>query len=181
MKKTSTVPEIDREPAQWTETSAAGSLQQELKQAVPFSSLHAEAFLNLLRTTDQLQRRLYITLKPHGFTVTQYNALRILRGAGDHPLSCSEIGERLISQEPDITRLLDRMERNGWIQRERDQRDRRLVLTRITAEGLQQLKKLDGIVDQCVEQMLEHMTPAELQQLITRLEQARHPQPPVRA
>ncbi len=161
--------------------AAPGSLQQELKQAVPFASLHAEAFLNLLRTTDQLQRRLHITLKPHGLTVTQYNTLRILRGAGDQPLSCSEIGERLISQEPDITRLLDRMERNGLIQRERDQRDRRLVLSRITAEGRAQLKKLDGIVERCVEQMLEHMSVTELQQMIARLEQARHPEKPVRA
>jgi DNA-binding MarR family transcriptional regulator len=157
-------------------TGTPPHLQQELKQTKPFASLHSEAFLNLLRTADQLQRRLHITLKPHGLTVTQYNALRILRGAGDHPLSCSEIGERLISQEPDITRLLDRMERNGWIQRERDHRDRRLVLSRITAEGREQLKKLDGIVDHCVEQMLQHMKTADLQQMIARLEQARHPE-----
>ena len=176
-------PSLNKPPRQMNsdKINAPLHLQQELKQTRPFTSLHAEAFLNLLRTADQLHRRLHITLKPHGLTVTQYNALRILRGAGDHPLSCSEIGERLISQEPDITRLLDRMERNGWIKRERDQKDRRLVLSSITAEGREQVKKIESIVDHCVEQMLEHMKAPDLQQMIARLEQARQPVKPLRA
>ncbi len=161
-----------------TAAPSTGSLQQELRQRVPFSNLRAEAFLNLLRTADKLQRKLRLALKPHGLTETQYNALRILRGAGSQPLPCSEIGERLISQEPDITRLLDRLERNGLIRRERDRKDRRIVLSRITMEGLAQLKKLDGIVEACVEQMLAHMHTAELQQMIARLEQARNPESP---
>ena len=160
--------------------SSPGSLQQELKQSVPFASIRAEAFLNALRTADQLQRQIHVTLKPHGLTLTQYNALRILRGAGTQPLSCSEIGERLISQEPDITRLLDRLERNGLVQRERDLKDRRQVLARITPKGLEQLERLGTTVDNRVEQMLAHMNATELQQMIARLEQARHPSSPTR-
>lgn len=153
-----------------------GLLQHDLKQSVPFASLHAEAFLNLLCTADHLQRKLRLTLKPHGITDTQYNVLRILRGAGPHPLPCSEIGERLISQVPDITRLLDRMERNGLIRRDRDHIDRRMVLSRITPEGLAKLKELTGVLDRCVATMLEHLTKQELIQMISLLEDARHPE-----
>ena len=154
----------------------AGLLQKDLHQSVPFASLHAEAFLNLLRTADHLQRRLRLTLKPYGITDTQYNVLRILRGAGAHPLPCSEIGERLISQVPDITRLLDRMERGGMIRRERDDQDRRMVLSRITPTGLGKLKDLDGVLERCVEKMLEHLTRQELLQMTALLEDARHPE-----
>lgn len=153
-----------------------GLLQRDLQQSVPFASIHAEAFLNLLRTADHLQRKLRLTLKPHGITDTQYNVLRILRGAGSHPLPCSEIGERLISQVPDITRLLDRMERNGLIRRDRDLKDRRIVLSRITPAGLAKLKELTGILDRCVETMLEHLSRKELFQMISLLEDARHPE-----
>ncbi len=154
----------------------SGVLQQDLHQSVPFVSLHAEAFLNLLRTADQLQRMQRLILKPYGITDTQYNVLRILRGAGAHPLPCSEIGERLISQVPDITRLLDRMERSGLIRRERDHKDRRIVLSRITASGLEKLKDLDGVVERNVEKMLEHLNRQELFQMISLLEDARHPE-----
>ena len=153
-----------------------GLLQRDLQQSIPFASIHAEAFLNLLRTADHLQRKLRLTLKPHGITDTQYNVLRILRGAGSHPLPCSEIGERLISQVPDITRLLDRMERNGLIRRDRDLKDRRIVLSRITPAGLAKLKELTGILDRCVETMLEHLSRKELFQMISLLEDARHPE-----
>ena len=151
-------------------------LQRDLQQSVPFASIHAEALLNLLRTADHLQRKLRLTLKPHGITDTQYNVLRILRGAGAQPLPCSDIGERLISQVPDITRLLDRMERNGLIRRDRDLKDRRIVLSRITPAGLAKLKELTGILDRCVETMLEHLSRKELFQMISLLEDARHPE-----
>jgi DNA-binding MarR family transcriptional regulator len=155
---------------------SSGVLQQDLHQSVPFASLHAEAFLNLLRTSDQLQRKLRLALKPHGITDTQYNVLRILRGAGAHPLPCSEIGERLISQVPDITRLLDRLERIHLIRRARDRKDRRIVLSSILPSGLAKLKELDGVVERCVEKMLEHLTQQELFQMIALLESARHPE-----
>ena len=166
-------------------TETPSRLQQELQQKVPFANVKAEAFLNVLRTADELQRRLRLALKPYGLTETQYNALRILRGAGDpasacplaSSLPCSEIGERLISHDPDITRLLDRLERQSLIQRSRDDKDRRIVLTHITAEGLAQLKTLDVVVETCVEQMLGHMSASELRQMIRLLEQARSSAP----
>jgi DNA-binding MarR family transcriptional regulator len=154
---------------------ATGALQRELKQKTPFASLRAEAFLGLLHTADTLQRQLRTALRPYGITETQYNALRILRGAGGQPMTCSAIGERLVSQDPDITRLLDRLERQGLVRRQRDLRDRRIVLSQITAEGLAQLKKLDGIVESSVERMLEHMDTRQLRSLIVLLEMARAP------
>ena len=168
-------PDAKRAPAP-SSRRPAGLLQRDLHQSVPFASLHAEAFLNLLRTSDHLQRKLRLTLKPYSITDTQYNVLRILRGAGPNPLPCSEIGERLISQVPDITRLLDRMERAKLIQRERDHKDRRMVLSRITAAGLAKLRDLDGIAERSVETMLQHLTRQDLFHLIALLEDARHPE-----
>jgi DNA-binding MarR family transcriptional regulator len=154
---------------------ATGRLQQELQQKTPFASIRAEAFLDILRTADTLQRQLHAALRPYGTTATQYNALRILRGAGGQPLTCSAIGERLVSQDPDITRLLDRLERQGLVRRQRDLRDRRIVLSQITAEGMAQLKKLDGIVENAVERMLAHMDTQQLRSLVALLDQARAP------
>lgn len=152
------------------------ALQQELRQTVPFASPRAEAFLNLLRTADRLQRQLRVALRPYGVTDTQYNALRILRGARGAPMSCAEIGERLINQDPDITRLLDRLERQGLVRRERDLRDRRIVLSRITPAGLSKLQAMDKIVDACVEGMLAHMDTEEIHTMIALLVRARRPE-----
>ena len=172
-----------KKPANPKPQAAKSRLQQELRQKTPFINIKAEAFLNVLRTADELQRRLRLALKPHGLTETQYNALRILRGA-IHPESacplmnsmpCSEIGERLISHDPDITRLLDRLERQSLVERTRDEKDRRIVLTRITEAGLEQLKTLDGVVETCVNQMLGHMNDADLKRMVRLLEQARNP------
>src|SRR5712672_1921079 len=93
------------------------------------------AFLDLLRTTDMLSRGLISVLKTEELSATQYNVLRILRGAPEG-LPCGEIASRMITRDPDITRLLDRMEKRGLISRSRESRDRRLVLARITPEGL---------------------------------------------
>src|SRR5258708_6687065 len=89
-------------------------LQAELKQKIPFASREAEAYLSLLRTADALQTQVEAQLKEFGLTGTQYNALRILRGAGPEGLPCREIGERMITRDPDITRLLDRLENLGF-------------------------------------------------------------------
>src|ERR1700682_5880573 len=93
------------------------------------------AFLELLRTTDMLSRGLISVLKTEELSATQYNVLRILRGA-PQGLPCGEIASRMITRDPDVTRLLDRMEKRGLISRSRESRDRRLVLARITPEGL---------------------------------------------
>src|SRR5713226_6186305 len=117
----------------------ARGIQAEIKQSKPFTSLEEEAFVALMRTADQLAWRGAEMLKQHGLSPTQYNALRILRGAGAKGLACSEIGERMINRDPDITRLVDRLERRGLVQRSRDKRDRRVITTRITGAGLELL------------------------------------------
>ncbi|MHB2007872.1 MAG: MarR family winged helix-turn-helix transcriptional regulator [Acidobacteriaceae bacterium] len=155
-------------------------LQAELRQAKPFSSLHAEAFLNLVRTAEQLQHALRIKLKPHGITETQYNSLRILRGAGPHGLTCAEIGERLVSRDPDITRLLGRLEREGLVRRERGAKDRRVVLTKITGAGLDRLKETDPVVNSAVHGLLAHLSQPELKTLIDLLERARRMATPLK-
>jgi DNA-binding MarR family transcriptional regulator len=112
------------------------SLRDEIKQTRPFSSLEQEAYLSLGRTWAGLEHELAEVLKAHDVTPTQYNVLRILRGAGEKGLCRSEIMERMITRVPDATRLLDRMEAAGLIARTRDAEDRRFVTTRITQEGL---------------------------------------------
>ena len=96
-------------------------LQAELKQKIPFTSREQEAYLSLLRTADALQAQVEARLKEFGLTGTQYNALRILRGAGPEGLPCREIGERMITRDPDITRLLNRLEDRGFVERTRAQ------------------------------------------------------------
>ena len=167
-----------RAASQGTRTTAGGQaspgqLQKEIRQTKSFASIHAEAFLNIVRTADQMQHLLHMQLKPYGITETQYNSLRILRGAGKQGLSCAEIGERLISQDPDITRLLGRLERQGLVRRERGAKDRRVVMTKITASGLERLKELDPVVASTVHALLDHLSEDELGKMIGLLERAR--------
>ena len=113
-------------------------------------------FLELLRTTDILARQLAHVLKAEDLSATQYNVLRILRGAPEG-LPCGEIGNRMITRDPDITRLLDRMEKRGLISRCRETKDRRMVLTRITPEGLKILSRLDEPVLEAHRGLLGHL------------------------
>ncbi len=123
-------------------------IQAEIQQIKPFTSLEDEALVALHRTADRQQWRLSELLKPHGLSPTQYNALRILRGAGDQGRACSEIAERMINRDPDITRLLDRLERRGLAVRSREGQDRRVITTRITPAGLELLRTLDDPVEE---------------------------------
>ncbi len=148
-------------------------LQAELRQTKSFASPHAEAFLNLVRTSAQLQHALHLQLKPYGITETQYNSLRILRGAGSSGLTCAEIAERLVSQDPDITRLVERLQRQGLVRRERGEKDRRVVLTKITAAGLDRLKEIDPVVNTTVNALLSHLSSSQLKTMIDLLERAR--------
>src|SRR5208283_878171 len=118
--------------------------QAELKQNLPFASRAQEAYLSLLRTAYALQAQVETRLKEFGLTGTQYNALRILRGAGPEGLPCREIGERMITHDPDITRLLNRLEDRGFVARTRAKQDRRVIYGRITAAGLKLLREMDG-------------------------------------
>ena len=130
------------------------------------------AFLELLRTSDQLNRRLVPVLKAEELSGTQYNVLRILRGAPEG-LPCGEIGNRMITRDPDITRLLDRMEKRNLISRCRQAKDRRTVLTRITAEGLQLLSRLDEPVQNAHREQLGHLGRERLKALCELLRAAR--------
>ncbi|HWR50743.1 MAG TPA: MarR family transcriptional regulator [Bryobacteraceae bacterium] len=112
--------------------------------------------MSLLRTTDVLSRHLTQVLKAEDLSQTQYNVLRILRGAPDG-LACGEIGNRMITRDPDITRLLDRLEKRGLISRCRETKDRRMVLTRITPAGLDVLSRLDKPVQEAHRKQLGHL------------------------
>ena len=153
-----------------------GRLRKEIKQTKPFGSLEEEAFLDLQRTADALERAFASVLKPSGLSPTQYNVLRILRGAGESGLTCREIGERMIHRDPDITRLLDRLEVRGLVARERSRRDRRVIVTRIAAEGLQVLKRLDAAVLDFPRRRLGHVSAERLKALVRVLDQLREPE-----
>ena len=129
-------------------------------------------FLELLRTTEMLSRSLAEVLKQADLSPTQYNVLRILRGAGEG-LSCGEIGKRMITHDPDITRLLDRLEKRRLVARSRDNEDRRMVLTRITAEGMKLLGALDEPVQTAHRSLLGHLSREKQRQLTELLEVAR--------
>jgi DNA-binding MarR family transcriptional regulator len=151
----------------------AKGIRGEIKQKKPFPSLEAEAFLGLVRTADQMQGRAAEMLKPHGISPTQYNALRILRGAGAEGLACGEIGERMINRDPDITRLLDRLQCRGLVVRSRGRKDRRVMRARITAAGLALLRVLDRPVAEFQQQSLGHLGRQRLRVLIQLLDAAR--------
>jgi DNA-binding MarR family transcriptional regulator len=136
------------------------------------ASLEERAYLELLLTADRLAGKMAEWLKPHGLSPTQYNALRILRGAGVDGLPCTEVGARMISRDPDITRLVDRLERRGLVTRSRGAKDRRVVRASITPAGLELLKGLDRPVSEFVRGMMGHLRTEQLQSLMHLLGEA---------
>jgi len=130
------------------------------------------AFLDLLRTTDMLSRGLVRVLKTEEVSSTQYNVLRILRGASEG-LPCGEVANRMITRDPDVTRLLDRLEKRGLISRRRETTDRRTVIARITKEGLELLARLDEPVQSAHRKQLGHMERERLGALAELLQLAR--------
>ena len=148
-------------------------LRDELRQPRPFASLTQEAHLNVSRTEVVLQEGLDRVLKPHGISATQYNVLRILRGAGSVGLCRHEIRDRLLTRMPDVTRLLDRMEEAGFVTRERGEADRRLVTTRLTERGREMVDALDGPVAEEHERRLGHLGEEQLDTLVRLLTLAR--------
>ena len=136
-----------------------------LKPRNPASTPEERLFLALLRTADALGQDAEQLTKSIGLTGTQYNVLRILRGAGPNGLPCRGIGERMISRDPDMTRLLDRMEKGGLITRARQKDDRRVVNTQITEEGLGLLRKLDQPMRELHRNQFQHMAAAQMKTL----------------
>ncbi|MGA8044519.1 MAG: MarR family transcriptional regulator [Terracidiphilus sp.] len=148
-------------------------LKREIAQERPFSSPHEEALLNIFRTADCLQRAFQRRARQWEITGTQYNVLRILRGAHPQGLTCSAIGDRMITAVPDITRLLARLKALKLIRQRRDPRDRRVVWTRISDSGLDLLRQMDPVIQALPGELLDQFTPDEVTAFISFLERAR--------
>jgi DNA-binding MarR family transcriptional regulator len=148
-------------------------LKVEIEQERPFSSTEEEALLNLMRTSDTLQRAFHRKIRKWGITSTQYNVLRILRGAQPRGLTCAAIGNRMITAEPDITRLLGRLKTLKLIRQHRDRNDRRVVWTQISEAGLELLTSMQDVVEQLPREMLGHLSQSDLTEFIRLLELAR--------
>jgi DNA-binding MarR family transcriptional regulator len=134
----------------------------DIHQTKPFASIEEELLVSLLRTGDVLHERFEQIIRPFNISMTQYNVLRILRGAEPTGRTCGEIGERMIAREPDVTRLLERLDKAGLVKRSRDSQDRRVVVTRITSGGLKlldevepKLRELDGVLKPMGEHKIE--------------------------
>ncbi len=149
------------------------SILEDIKQSRPFRSESHEAYVTLLRTADDAKRFVGRVLEPEGVTLQQYNVLRILRGAGSDGLPTLSVAERMIERTPGVTRLIDRMERKGWVCRERCTQDRRRVWCRITDEGLELLGRLDGPVDAVDDILAGALEADELHDLLDYLNRIR--------
>jgi MarR family transcriptional regulator, organic hydroperoxide resistance regulator len=150
---------------------------KEIEQTEPIAGLGEAVFLKLQRTAELLMRRLAESLKPAELTPTQYYVLRILREAEPEGLPCREIGLRLVTHDPDMTRLLDRLETRGLVRRSRGEKDRRIVFTRITGEGLALLDGLDDQVAGFIRGHLGHVGREPLWKLGDLLDQVGGPRP----
>jgi DNA-binding MarR family transcriptional regulator len=151
----------------------SGKLAREIRQTQPFRSLEGEAILNIQRTASLLEQAVVEALKPSGLSPTQYNVLRILRGAGGAGLACQEIAERMVARDPDITRLLDRLEGRSLVGRARSGEDRRVVRVRLTVEGEALVGGIDPMIDTVPRKLLGHLGERRLRTLIDLLELAR--------
>jgi len=148
-------------------------LRDEIKQTKPFDHPADEALLSILRTATVLEHASNEMLRPFGITMTQYNVLRILRGAGARGLCGREVGERLISSVPDVSRLLDRMADMGLIVKERDAADRRHVTARITPKGRRVLTRATPALAEYGRARAERLSTRTLETLVEALEAIR--------
>ncbi len=147
-------------------------LADEIKMTKPFSLVEEEASLSIVRTADVMFQRMSELLKPFDLSSSQYNVLRILRGAKE-ALACGQIAERMVSRDPDITRLLDRMEVRGLISRARDEQDRRVVKAQITGKGLGVLEALQPLVLEYHRRQFAGFGEKKLKQLVEWMEHLR--------
>jgi DNA-binding MarR family transcriptional regulator len=149
------------------------NLVDEIKQTKPFATPEDEVFVNVLRTAEAFLWKEAELLKSHELTPSQYNVLRILRGAGPEGLICREISERMIARDPDVTKLIDRLEARGYVTRERQEKDRRVIVIRITDEALKVLAEIDGPALDMTAKLLGHLGDERLKNLNGLLEAAR--------
>lgn len=147
-------------------------LQRELKKRRAFDSPQQEAVLNILRTNDQFQNRFGKLFRQYDLTSSQYNVLRILRGEGK-PLPCREIGDRMIQVVPAMTGLIDRLEKQGLVRRERCAEDRRVIYIALTRKAAALLQKMAEPVLELERKLIGHLTRAELKELSRLLEKSR--------
>jgi DNA-binding MarR family transcriptional regulator len=141
--------------------------------SAPARTLEQEAFLQIQRCAEALAYSVAELLRPYALTPTQYNALRILRGAGEPGATCGEIGERLVNRVPDVSRLVDRLERSGLVARSRRDADRRVVRVNVTPAGLDLLAELDEPVLALHRRQLGHLGEAELRRVVEVMEGVR--------
>ena len=150
------------------------SLQEEIRQNRPFTSSKEEAFLSTMMTGELLRGVVESRLKPFGVTQAQYNILRILKGSLEEGRTCGEISERMISRDPDITRLIDNLLKKGLVRRERDHKDRRVVRSFIEQKGLQLLAEIEKNQGKDKPGLFEGLSEEKIQDLILSLEQIRN-------
>lgn len=143
---------------------------EHMKQTKSFDSRQQEAYLMMIRISENLQYELECLLKNHGLTQTQYNALRILRGAGVEGLPCNEIGSRMVKRVPDVTRLLDRLEKLGYVKRNRQENNRRVVIAKITDRGHDLIDGLDIPTKDYISSVFKDLDNHETEQLINLLD-----------
>ena len=152
----------------------AKTIHHEIRQTKPFRSLQEQLVINLMRTTRAIEESWVQYLKrSEGISQSQYNILRILRGARPKAAKISEISDRMITRDPDVTRLVDRLIKQGLVRRERDTEDRRVVLVEITAAGLAMLARLDGPAGEYTEGAMAGLKAAELRTLDSLLNEVR--------
>lgn len=149
------------------------TLQDEIRQTRPFETIGDEALLSILRTASVLEHGVTEVLRPHGITHTQYNVLRILKGAGARGLCGREVGERLISRVPDVSRLMDRMEEMELLSRTRDSGDRRHVTARLTARGRRVLAQATPDLEAFARGRADRVPQKALEALVRALEAVR--------
>jgi DNA-binding MarR family transcriptional regulator len=151
------------------------ALKDEIKKKHSFELPEDEAYLNLLRTTTVLYAQFERLFKQAGLSEPQYNVLRILRGVGGCGAACTEIGSRMVSRVPDVTRLVDRLEAAGLVERCRITQDRRVVQVKVTEKGLALLAELEQPLMDLNRKLMRHMTREELTELIRLLDKLRNP------
>ncbi len=147
-------------------------LQHELKKRHPFKSREQEAVLGIMRTSDLIQNRFGRLFREYGLTASQYNVLRILRGEGE-PLPCLEIASRMIQVVPAITGLIDRLEKQGLVERKRCDKDRRVIYIALTDKALTLLAEMDDPVMDMHREALGHLSKTELTEITRLLDKAR--------
>ncbi len=141
------------------------NLQREILQSKPFANLREELWLNLSRTAAEVGHVVEQKLRPYGLSPTQYNVLRILRGAGPQGLCQYQVRERLVAQVPDVPRILDRMEKAGWVERVRAETDKRMVMATLSERGQQLVAELDEPLPAMMSELFQALTDAELVRL----------------